>query len=158
MASCNGTGFCFQQCYCGCYEADDTLSKECSCGHRNHIHIIGGNEETDIYCQIECIYKCKLIECHNFRLCGKKYPQYILYCYNGMCPDCAIRLGKIKFPDIKGICPICMENKDMIQITCGKHNLCLECWTNISETTFKTTNTILSCPLCRENIWKWKGR
>jgi hypothetical protein len=151
MSSCDGTGLCFQQCYCICYEDNDTPSEECRCGHRNHTHIIGGNRETDIYCQKECSYKCKLIECHNFKLCGKKYPQRVLNCHNGMCIDCAIMLGKITFLDVKDDCPICMENKDMIQISCEKHNLCIECWTKMSET--ENRPIPLSCPICRENIW-----
>lgn len=158
MSSCKGRGSCFQQCSCGCYEDEEyeIPSVECNCGHRNHTHILGGNTECDIYCQTECPYKCKLVECHNFRLCGKKYPQELLDCHNGMCSDCAIMLGKIKFLDIKDDCPVCMENKDMIQISCDKHTLCLECWTKMSIT--ENRPIPLSCPMCRENIWKWKGR
>lgn len=157
MASCTGRGSCFQQCCCICYDNNDEIpSEECSCGHRNHAHIIGGNLESDIYCQKECPYKCKLVECHNFRLCGKKYPQHILDVHNGMCTNCAIMLGKITFLDKKDDCPICMENKDMIQISCEKHNLCIDCWKQMSEI---ENNTVpLSCPMCRESIWKWKGR
>ncbi len=68
-----------------------------------------------------------------------------------MCIDCAIMLGKITFLDVKDDCPICMENKDMIQISCEKHNLCIECWTKMSET--ENRPIPLSCPICRENIW-----
>jgi hypothetical protein len=97
-----------------------------------------------------------LIECHNFRLCGQKRPQNILDYHNGMCANCAVSLGKIKFLNIKDDCPVCMDHKDMIQISCEKHNLCIECWIKMSET--EGMSIPLSCPLCRENIWKWKGR
>lgn len=151
MSLCNGNGSCFQQCCCSCYEDDDCEIPliECICGHRNHTRIIGGNDQCDIYCQEECQHKCKLIECYNFRLCCKKYPKNLLDCYNGMCLNCDMMLGKINFTDKKDECPICLETKDMIQIGCG-HNLCLDCWRKMSE----TKQTIpLSCPLCRKSIW-----
>ncbi len=155
MNSCNGRGFCFQQCGCYCYNDDDTPSEICTCGHRNHTTIIGGNTDCDIYCKRDCSYNCNLVECHNFRLCGKKQPQHILDCNNSMCINCAVTIGKIKNLNITDICPVCMENKDMIQISCDKHNLCIDCWVRMSD----IENSIpLSCPLCRESIWKWKGK
>ena len=158
MSLCNGRGSCIQQCVCTCYEDEEceVPSEVCSCGHRNHTHLIGGKTDTDIYCQKECPHKCQLIECYNFRLCGKKYPQQILDCHNGMCIGCSIMIGKVKFLDVKDDCPICMENKDMIQISCGKHTLCIDCWKQMAE---KHDGPIpLTCPLCRESIWKWKER
>ncbi len=158
MSSCNGTGQCIQQCICTCY-ADEECEiplVDCKCGHRNHTSIIGGSTAYDMYCQIECTHKCKLIECHNFKLCGKKTNQYILDCNNGMCLNCAVVIGKIKFLNTNDECPICMENKDMIQLSCEKHNICLECWKTMSETEHRSIP--LSCPMCRESIWKWNGR
>lgn len=153
MSSCNGRGSCIEQCCCICYEYEEceVPSEICSCGHRNHIHL----ENTE-YCKKECLYKCQLVECHNFRLCGKKYPQQILDCHNDLCVDCAIMIGKINFLDEKEDCPICMENKDMIQISCGKHKVCLDCWKQMSE--IEDRPIPLTCPLCRESIWKWKIR
>jgi hypothetical protein len=58
-------------------------------------------------------------------------------------------VGKIEFLDEKEECPICMEHKDMIQVSCGKHNVCLDCWKKMSK-----TEAPLRCPLCRESIWK----
>ena len=152
MSSCEGRGDCIQQCCCICYEDEEheVPSEVCSCGHRNHKHLIGGMTEFDIYCQKECLHNCQLVECHNFRMCEQKRPQNILDCYNGMCNECAIMIGKIKFLDEKDDCPICMENKDMIEITCGKHTICFQCWKRMSETT-KTYP--LKCPLCRKGIW-----
>lgn len=158
MSTCNGRGSCIQQCCCICYEDEDQEipSLECTCGHRDHTHLIGGPNDYDVYCQSECVYKCELVECHNFRLCGKKYPQEQIDCYNGMCSECAIMIGKIKFLDEKGDCPICYENKDMIEISCEKHKLCLKCWKQMSQA--KNRPFPLTCPFCRESIWEWRGR
>lgn len=153
MSSCEGRGDCIQQCCCICFddEEGDIDSEFCSCGHRNHTKLIGGNGECQIYCKEECPHNCELVECHNYRMCGQKRPQKLLDCDNGMCKDCAIMIGRIKFLDDKGDCPICLVNKDMIEISCGKHNVCLDCWKNWSET---STQIPLTCPLCRNPIWK----
>ena len=158
MPPCNGRGSCIQQCCCTCCEDEDyeIPSEVCSCGHRNHTHLIGGASESDVYCQEECPHNCQLVECHNFRLCGKKYPQEILDCHHGMCSDCAIMIGRIKFLDAKDDCPVCLENKDMIEISCGNHKVCLDCWKQMSETPDRPNP--LTCPLCRESIWKWRRR
>lgn len=158
MSLCTGRGSCIQQCGCSCYEDEEceVPSDVCICGHRNHPHLIGGPTECNVYCQKECPYNCQLAECHNFRLCQQKRPQQILDVNNGMCSDCAIMIGRIKFLGIKDDCLICMENKDMIEISCGKHKVCLDCWKQVSETAERPFP--LTCPLCRESIWKWKGR
>jgi len=149
MSSCTGRGSCIKQCVCVC---ENELQSECSCGHQNHSHFIGGTTEFDVYCRIECPHKCQLVKCHNFRLCEKKYPQEVLDCNNGMCNECARMFGKINFLEEKDECPICFENKDMIVISCGKHKVCFDCWKKMSET--KNRPLPLTCPLCRESIWK----
>ena len=156
MSSCNGRGSCIKQCVCICYDDDDyeVLSITCTCGHRNHDYMIGGKNKEDIYCQTECIHNCQLIQCHNFTLCGKKYPQEVLDCHNGMCVDCAVMIGKVIFLNKMDDCPICMDHKEVITISCGKHNVCMECWKQMSET--ENRPYPLSCPLCRESIWKQK--
>ena len=158
MSSCKGRGDCIQQCGCICFEDEDCdiYSEVCNCGHRNHTKLIGGDTECDIYCKKECPYNCELVACHNYRMCGQKRPQSILDYHNGMCIDCAIMIGKIKFLDDKDDCPICMENKDMIEISCENHKVCLDCWKQMSETPDRPYP--LTCPLCRESIWKWKRR
>lgn len=159
MASrtCSGDGECLIQCGCSCYDEErDIPLTECTCGHRAHIRFIGGNEEFDVYCRhMACSFNCQLIECHNFRICGKKYPQRILWAHNGMCVNCAVSLGKIKFLDESRECPICIEHKDAIEISCNKHTICLDCWKSMA---FLTNTYPLRCPLCRESIWKWKGK
>jgi hypothetical protein len=157
MSSCTGNGDCLKQCFCICFDDEECEieSEVCSCGHRDHPKLIGGNTGCDIYCQSDCPYNCQLIECHNFSLCEQKLPQWVLNCRNGMCMHCSTMIGKIKFLNEKDDCPICLENKDMIQITCGKHNVCLDCWKKCSK---MQKETDLCCPLCRESIWKWRKR
>jgi hypothetical protein len=150
---CQGRGECISQCVCVCYEDEefDIPSVVCSCGHRNHDKIIGGDSECYIFCKTECPYNCQLVECHNFKLCGKKLPQQDLDCYKGMCSDCRINIGKIQFLGEKDDCPICIEHKELVKICCGKHSVCLTCWKEWSETSGQSP---LTCPLCREGIWK----
>ena len=93
MSSCDGRGFCIQQCGCTCYD-QDCAQPVCFCGHTSHSvsgnKMIGGDKESDIYCKKACDKNCKLIECNNYRLCRKKRPQVLLDLYNGICKDCAI--------------------------------------------------------------------
>lgn len=149
--TCTGDGTCFNQCCCICFEdeACEISSETCVCGHRDHTNLLNGE-----YCQEKCHHNCNLIECHNFRMCGVKEPHWLLNCNNGMCHECAVMIGRIKFLDIEDECPICLETKDMIQISCGKHNVCLDCWKKASATPDRPIP--LSCPLCRESIWKPK--
>lgn len=158
MSSCTGNGECLEQCVCICIEDDETEtpSEVCTCGHRNHTQLVGGTTECDMYCEVGCPHNCKLVECHNYRVCGRKGPQWYINSHNGMCSDCAIMLGRIKFLDTKDDCPVCMENKDMIQISCEKHTLCLDCWKQMSET--ENRPIPLTCPLCRESIWNWRKK
>ena len=143
METCQGRGECIEQCSCECYEDEecDIPSEVCSCGHRDH----------DGYCKSDCPHNCELVECNNYILCGTKHPQRYIDCHNGMCFNCKLSFGKIKFLDEKGDCPICLTNKDMIEINCGKHKVCLDCWKNWSET---STQCPLTCPFCRNPIWK----
>jgi len=103
------------------------------------------------YRKTKCSYNCNLVECYNFKLCKQMRPRWVLNCHNGMCINCAIMLGKLKFLDIKDECSICMEHKDMIEINCG-HTFCIECWKQMSET--EGLSYPLKCPLCRETNYK----
>lgn len=145
MTDCKGRGECIRQCFCDCYDDNDN-PLECECGHRHHKKLIGGPDDDDIYCQTDCSYKCRLIECHNFKLCGRKAPEWVNDTHNGMCFECAISVGKIKFNNEKAECPICMETKDMITLCCDIHKVCLECWGQID-------GCPKSCPMCRKTIF-----
>ena len=56
MSSCNGDGYCLEQCGCICFddEEHEISSETCRCGHRDHIKSIGGKEEFDLYCKHKC--------------------------------------------------------------------------------------------------------
>lgn len=143
MPSCTGNGTCFEQCICCCVDDNDCDLDVCECGHRDH--------NTGAYCHSECEHGCQLVECHNYELCGEKRPQWVLDCHNGMCVNCAVSLGKIRFTHEKGDCPVCLDNKELVEICCGRHNVCMNCWTTIGET---SDHHPVSCPLCRRDIWK----
>jgi hypothetical protein len=141
MNGCSGKGECFEQ----------------TCGCKNE----GEDQEFDVCdkfdCTIKysrkdsCLHGCELKECHNYRFCGQKRPQYILNTHGDLCVDCTMMIGKIEFLDVKGDCPVCLEHKDIIQIPCENHRLCLKCWISWSN---KTKQYPLTCPLCRKGIWE----
>lgn len=144
MSSCNGKGMCIGQAGEECYE-----------GNCDSLHLTSGINQEDLYCRSNCSHNCQLVECHNFKLCGNKLPQILLDCHNGMCLNCAIEIGKIRFIGEIDDCPVCIDEKEMIEICCGKHKLCLDCWKKMSETG-DHCNGPLACPLCREPIYKRK--
>jgi hypothetical protein len=151
MSFCSGNSLCLFQCMCTCFDDEECNipSILCNCGHREHVRLIGGEGFLHQYCNSGCPHNCQLKECHNFRMCGQKRPQWVLNCHNSMCSDCAIMIGKIKFLDEKDDCPVCFIKKDVIEISCG-HKVCLDCWKNWSETIRQAPVT---CPLCRKPIW-----
>lgn len=153
MSSCRGRGDCIKQCGCICYDDEECeiISEICKCGHRYHDKMIGGNSDCQLYCKDTCSYNCELVECHNYRICKQKLPQILLDCHNNMCIDCAINIGKITFLNKNDTCPICLNDKEVIQISCGKHTFCFDCWKNWSENSIVSP---LSCPLCRKSIWE----
>ncbi len=162
MSSCYGA--CLQQCGCFCYDDEEETvpSAVCRCGHRNHTKIVGA--PGDNYCRIrECHENCEPMKCHNFRLCSQTAPAQQIYAHGGMCSECAIMIGKITFLNKNDDCPICLENKEVIQISCGKHTVCLDCWKQVSgwrDMSEEESNRPypLRCPLCRESIYKWRGK
>lgn len=101
------------------------------------------------YTRVDCS-RCELQECHNFKVCGQKRPQWVLHCNSGMCINCAISLGKLTILHKVDDCPICLMKKDLIRVSCGKHTTCIDCWKNWST----TCEPPVTCPLCREPIWK----
>ena len=112
----------------------------------------------NIYEQTACAFKCVLIECKNYKHCGQKRPKWLLEFHKQMCINCAAaeHSKTIVFTDIQQECPVCYEEKYMIQLPC-KHLICLMClyamfarnentrdYTNVSERT--------TCPFCRGQI------
>ena len=77
-----------------------------------------------------------------------------------MCMNCAAQEydRTIKFTDIKQDCPVCLDEKYMMQLSCN-HYICLFCLygmfernENIKEFTPISERT--KCPLCRDIIDK----
>lgn len=105
MTDCNGDGFCLRQ-------GDGPNGYELN----------------------NCPYKCKLIECPNFKICGSLLPKCISFCHKGTCMTCAYMFGrpplyngKLTFYDSLE-CPVCYENKPGVkQINCD-HTLCIDCF------------------------------
>jgi hypothetical protein len=158
MTSCSGYGDCLRQCWCECFDDEefDIPSAVCTCihGNKDHQKLIGGGSDCDVWCKSDCIHNCQLVPCHNYQMCGTKLPQWLLYCDSGMCRGCAVTMGKLTFLEDPSECPVCIQEKsNMVKISCGKHALCLDCWRGWTEA--KTT-VPLTCPFCRESIWKWK--
>lgn len=105
MTDCNGDGFCLRQ-------GDGPNGYELN----------------------DCPYKCKPIECPNFRICGAILPKCITFCHKGTCGSCAYMIGrppeyngKLTFYDSVD-CPICLENKPGVkQVNC-EHTVCIDCF------------------------------
>ena len=128
MSTCQGLGECIQQCVCSCYDDDECEipSATCICGHRNHKKLNGG-EAGQKYWKSECSHHCHLVECRSYRNCGQKLPQILRNRHNGLCIDCAKRVGKIKFLDKIEYCRTCRNYTNVIEND-SKHNVCLDCW------------------------------
>lgn len=146
MSNCNG--HCFSHCSCECEES------ACQCGHRGHKKIIAGPLSTDVYCKDESVNcSCSLKKCHNYEYCKRSMPSFMIDLNNEMCVYCAVYIGKLYFQNKTEQCPICLEKKEVVKISCQKHSFCLECWKKYTEANIKIT-----CPMCRENIWSWKQK
>ena len=144
MSECHG--HCFSHCSCDCEE------NTCRCGHRFHEKIVAGPLDTDIYCKdTQATCSCSLIRCHNYQYCKRSMPSFFINMNNGMCIYCAVYMGKLYFDKKNEQCPICLETKEVVTISCQKHSFCLECWKKYTE-----ANITVTCPLCRENIWSWR--
>lgn len=146
MSNCNG--HCFSHCSCECEES------ACQCGHRSHKRIIAGPLSTDVYCKDDSVNcSCSLKKCHNYEYCKRSMPSFMIDLNNEMCVYCAVYIGKLYFQNKTEQCPICLEKKKVVKISCQKHSFCLECWKKYTEANIKIT-----CPMCRENIWSWKQK
>jgi len=114
--------------------------------------------DVDVYEQSPCSHGCELIECKNYKHCGKKRPELFIRIHGGMDYNCASMTydGKITFTDTHQECPVCYDEKYMIKLPC-EHLLCLTCLygmyghnENLRVTTPVAERT--KCPLCRTMI------
>jgi len=137
MSSCNGDGKCLTQCECKCYnEETDEYNEVCVCGHREH----------NGYCPSKC---CRPIKC-SYKYCNIKQPEWVSWCYKGLCVNCSIQIGdnNLHFPFSEvGDCCVCLENKTMIILRCN-HIICDDCCYSITKEGFNNEQNLL-CPLCR---------
>ena len=135
MSSCNGE--CLKQCFCECYnEETDQYNELCVCVHREH----------NGYCPSNC---CMPIECRNYKYCNEKIPEWV-FCHNGMCMNCAVKMGKHTYTNEVEVCCVCLENKIMLKLKCN-HVVCNDCWYNITK---QDDGNNPLCPLCR-NLNDW---
>jgi len=114
--------------------------------------------DEDTYEHTACSHACELVECKNYKHCGKKNPKWVLTIHKEMCPGCACMEydGKTTFTDTKQECPVCYDEKYMMKLRCN-HLLCLICLNgmyarneNIRESTPVAERT--KCPMCRNTI------
>ena len=140
MPYCNGDGSCLMKCNCICYNKETGKEDEmCVCSHREH----------NGYCPNNC---CVMIKCMNHVSCTSMKPKWIFDYHNGFCINCHFKFTKYKSTNIINVCPICLENKNMILLNC-KHKMCEECWDNITKKGFSICEKeyITLCTLCRDS-------
>lgn len=112
-----------------------------------------------------CNYNCVPINCKNYELCGKSFPEQYQK-GEGTCLNCDIIFGKwnggkgiLQLSDIEECC-VCLENKIHISLPKCNHKLCIECMRKIyfneedeeddEGNIIKEGNVALgNCPLCR---------
>lgn len=74
---------------------------------------------------IECERNCKVVECVNFVVCGKKRPHWVLSLAEGKCPDCnedGLEIGDV----VSEECCECKQTKDCITLVTCKHIMCID--------------------------------
>lgn len=134
---CEGDGMCLLQCECECYDEETyEYHENCTCGHREH----------NGYC-LDNNPCCKPVKCDN---CNNMLPLCITHCHNGMCVNCAVKLGPHKSTKNIEECPVCLDDGEMLTLNC-KHEICRVCWNNITDLDVEYGS---KCPLCRHlNDW-----
>ena len=150
MSSCSGDGSCFEHCFCMCYDLEtDEDHLVCTCGHRIHV---------DRYCrQSPCPYNCVFMKCKNFDNCGISMPKWDMMNHPGgvlgLCFNCWAYKGELKRTSEPQECPICCEEKILVELQChSTHKICFECWNK----TIDAKKAPSSCPICRKRIGGWK--
>lgn len=86
------------------------------------------------------------VRCKNFQFCSQEHSEHIIQQYGGYCYNCATSVGPLKFKENKEECPICLEEKELVGVFCGRHEICISCWIRIIETDAK-------CPFCRKHLF-----
>jgi hypothetical protein len=135
MTSCNENDNCFAHCGCEFYnEETDEYNEICI------------YNKTNCYCSSNC---CNHIECRNYTFCNEKLQKMVTFYHNDICMKCEVQMGRHIFTNKIEECCVCLENKLMIILQC-KHNVCNDCWYNITKEEFEKNNDPKPlCPLCR---------
>jgi len=135
---CPGDGTCLTLCYCLCKDI-------CTCSHGLHLDL---SEENRLYgyCQKECVFNCKLVECNRFLHCREKFCAWSLkMCWKG---DNHNDIDEEDFLDLQECCPICDDYRYMMQLDCN-HIACFDCYQHINlddgDMYYHTR-----CPVCYE--------
>jgi hypothetical protein len=141
--SCEGDGMCLTECEC---------ANDCICFVNDHGHL---KSATKRFCinPTQCKHRCVLKDCSTFNYCHEEYPawyytDHILTTINqngNQCNGCGI--FKVKFPNEKGDCFVCYENKYLIETYCN-HRFCLDCLIQINP--HKESDN--PCPFCNQHI------
>ena len=143
MSDCEGNGKCIEQCSNGKYHTEDDVNSShrlCCCGYKRIIKLEGNTD---------CKHNCKLVECNTYKVCSQKLPQWHLDLQNGMCVRCVDMFKGFKFLNEKFDCSKCLIKKEVVDISCGKHKVCLECLKDL----FKTQGrNLVGCPFCSKSI------
>ena len=61
-----------------------------------------------------------------------------------------------KFEDDTTVCPICLEELDLMKLGCG-HKCCENCFHTMFMNSQCYMNTKMECPLCRKNIFQYNS-
>jgi hypothetical protein len=163
--NCQGDGRCFIKCNCfGIYNqppAHELTRCQCAFSKSNDRE----NEKYGFRRLSPCPFNCMLKKCRFYNHCNKKAPQWILNTHDKQDINCGMgntMFDNQTFLQIKAECPVCYDNKYMIQFGC-RHTLCFECmWavydsqmqanqTHILQDQFDKQSNVV-CPLCRDTL------
>jgi hypothetical protein len=135
MSDCNGKGYCFKRCCIGCFISNyyTTPLEKCTCNDLNSTQISNRYDIFDVYSSKEvCPKKCQLYKCHNYTICRRKLPEWVLETHDGMCAKCEITTGKLNFIHERGKCQFCLENNSVLEIS-PNDKVCIPCWQKINN-------------------------
>lgn len=99
----------------------------------------------DCFLKKDDVTEVSYVKCSNYRLCKKELPEWEIRQYSGYCFSCTTTVGPIIWGSV-GECQICNYERELVTIFCKKHELCLDCWIQI-------TKRESVCPFCRQHLY-----
>lgn len=144
IKKCSGDGSCLIECKCQHRSGEFTIKCDGPC--------VNGYIVSPL-----CPHNCTpdvldLVKCPNYEFCGNWGRQQIFACFEGLCSECAIGIGKLlRFTTNELECPICVDiPRKLVILDChDSHTICTNCWKEIYN---KRTEKYLSCPFCRKDV------